>query len=469
VARIVMTFTANDREVAARLEAWLTGVERHEVIALEGLRLSGEGLKDRAVLEITRADYVLAILSKNSWASPGFAFELGLVRSFEVTLQRSVLVGAVIDDAPVPSVLGSRPTIRLATLALEESFPALGNLLREPIVEQPPMQLLAFGQAQALIATGQPAPAWTEGIADLAASLNSNRLVLFLGAGVSVSAGAPTWQKLVDRVMESAFGRMTAGAGVTSERVARLMRLHGKASDLILAQHARRELGTKFYDVVQIELYRGAAGVSRLVTALGELVQRQRSRAAVTYNFDDFFERELKHRSVRHQAVTRAGERSYAGFPVFHVHGLIPPRGHVRRAGLVFAESEFNDESLDPYRWSALVQISHLSHSTCLFVGASIQDPNLRRLLEVVKKRSSEDVSPHFVIYKRTDPTDLIGYALTPPLSVGEAARAAEVVDRLVEGDLNDLGLQVLWVRDHGEVADVVMELATTPIVATAP
>ena len=24
-----MTFTANDREVAARLEAWLTGVEHH--------------------------------------------------------------------------------------------------------------------------------------------------------------------------------------------------------------------------------------------------------------------------------------------------------------------------------------------------------------------------------------------------------------------------------------------------------
>ena len=65
------------------------------------------------------------------------------------------------------------------------------------------------------------------------------------------------------------------------------------------------------------------------------------------------------------------------------------------------------------------------------------------------------------MIYKRTDPTDLIGFALTPPLSVGEAARAAEVIDRLVEGDLNDLGLQVLWVRDHGEVADVVMNTQT--------
>ena len=465
MARIVMTYAVNDRPVVDRMVAWLTEQAGHTVVALQGLRLSGEGLKDRAVLEITQADYVLAVLSRNSWASPGFAFELGLVRTFEVTLQRNVLVGIVIDDAPVPTVLGSRPTVRLSTPELAASFDLLAETLRRPVVDIEPQQRLAFGQAQALIARREAVPAWAQGIADLGAALADRRLVLFLGAGVSVSAGVPAWQTLVDRIMGKVFDRAAAGTGVTTDQLAALMRIHSKASDLVLAQHARRELGMDFHSVVQAELYRGATGVSDLLTALGELTQRGRARAAVTYNFDDFFERELGRRRLKHQVVTKEGERSSVGFPVFHVHGLIKRTGRVVKGSLVFAETEFHDESLDPYRWSALVQLSHLSHSTCLFVGSSVQDPNLRRLLEVVKKRSPEDVSPHFVIYKRTDPVELARNA-NPRLSVPQANRATEVIDRLVEGDLNDLGLQVLWVTRHEDIANVVTDLATNPAVA---
>jgi len=68
---------ANDKLVVDRMVAWLTTSAGHTVVPLQGLRLSGEGLKDRAVLEITHADYVIAVLSRNSWASPGFAYELG--------------------------------------------------------------------------------------------------------------------------------------------------------------------------------------------------------------------------------------------------------------------------------------------------------------------------------------------------------------------------------------------------------
>jgi hypothetical protein len=127
-----------------------------------------------------------------------------------------------------------------------------------------------------------------------------------------------------------------------------------------------------------------------------------------------------------------------------------------------------HDESPDTYRWSSLVHLSHLSHPPCLFVGVSIQDPNLRRLLEVVKKRSPEDVSPHFVIYRHTDPADLADYCLDPPVMPREAARAAAMIDTLVEADLNELGLNVIWVQEHDEVADVVAELATSPPVLGA-
>ena len=146
---------------------------------------------------------------------------------------------------------------------------------------------------------------------------------------------------------------------------------------------------------------------------------------------------------------------------------MIKRTGYIERKSLVFAETEFHDESLDPYRWSALVQLSHLSQSTCLFVGSSIQDPNLRRLLEVAKKRSPEDVSPHFVILKSTSPVEVANRA-DPPLPLADATLAAEVIDRLIEGDMNDLGLQVIRVATHEEAAYVVQDLATTPALSAA-
>lgn len=50
----------------------------------------------------------------------------------------------------------------------------------------------------------------------------------------------------------------------------------------------------------------------------------------------------------------------------------------------------------------------------------------------------------------------------------GQAGIASEIIDRLIEGDLNDLGLQVIWVNTHGEVADAVADLATARMVAAA-
>lgn len=466
MARVLITYTANDRDLAMRVEEWLVSAD-HFVVRLEGLRLTGEGLKDRAVQEINQAQYVLAILTRNSWASSSFAFELGLVRNLEEALQRPVLVGLAVDDAPVPTILGSRPTIRLVTVNFEASIEPLRAVLRRPVTDVVPESRLAFAQAQALIDRPDAAPAWARALNDLAAAVRDDQVVLFLGAGVSFSAGIPGWGDLVDRVMTRVFDRSPVPLPANSHRVARLMRTHSKASDLILAQHARRELGRDFQGILRHELYRTATGRSRLLSALGELVVRDRAKAAVTYNFDDFLESELRRRGLDTRIVDREGQPDVPGFPVFHVHGLLRRNGFVRQDGLVFAESEFHDESLDPYRWSALIQVANLVRSTCLFVGSSIQDPNMRRLLRVVKKRNPEDVGPHFVIFKHTNPAAVAGEA-NPPISAAEAIRARDIIDNLIETDLNELGLQVIWVDSHEEVADVVSELATATVAAAA-
>lgn len=143
MARVVHTYAAPDEAIADRLRRWMI-TRGHDVVALRGLRISSEGLKDRAVAEINRSEYVIALLTDNSWATVGFAYELGPVSALEVALQRNVLVAVVVGEAPVPSVLGSRPTVRLPTGAFGEAIEVLGRVLLEPVVDVTPQRSFAL-------------------------------------------------------------------------------------------------------------------------------------------------------------------------------------------------------------------------------------------------------------------------------------------------------------------------------------
>lgn len=56
---------------------------------------------------------------------------------------------------------------------------------------------------------------------------------------------------------------------------------------------------------------------------------------------------------------------------------------------------------LDPYSWSNLIQLNYLRENTCLFIGLSLTDPNLRRLLDIASRKHDNDVPKHYAILKR--------------------------------------------------------------------
>src|SRR6185436_18817278 len=94
-----------------------------------------------------------------------------------------------------------------------------------------------------------------------------------------------------------------------------------------------------------------------------------------------------------------------ASLPCYHVHGVLPFRrlhdlkveegldAEARAAALVrirpiignfvFSEDEYHTEYSDPYRWSNMTMINQLGRFSGLFVGLSLHDPNLRRLIDV--------------------------------------------------------------------------------------
>jgi hypothetical protein len=57
---------------------------------------------------------------------------------------------------------------------------------------------------------------------------------------------------------------------------------------------------------------------------------------------------------------------------------------------IVFSEDSYHDQFVDPFSWSNLTQLNKFTQNTCLFIGLSMTDPNLRRLLDVAVRRDGE-------------------------------------------------------------------------------
>jgi hypothetical protein len=103
---------------------------------------------------------------------------------------------------------------------------------------------------------------------------------------------------------------------------------------------------------------------------------------------------------------------------------------------IVFSEDTYHTQFIDPFSWSNLIQLYKLMNNICLFVGLSLTDPNLRRLLDISKRKSPDDMLKHYVIKKLPSNNSKIN----------------EMQIMLEEQDANMLGLNVIWVDEYKDI-----------------
>jgi hypothetical protein len=113
-----------------------------------------------------------------------------------------------------------------------------------------------------------------------------------------------------------------------------------------------------------------------------------------------------------------------SNLPVVHPHGYLK-RGGGPVTPLVLGEADYFEYSRTPYAWPDAVLIGYLSRSTCVFVGHSMTDPNVRRLLRV-----SSTVSDHR------------HFALLP--RVTSATDSDRMFQALFDRDLSHLGVSAI-------------------------
>ncbi len=255
-----------------------------------------------------------------------------------------------------------------------------------------------------------------DSIESLRKAYQNGNLSLYLGAGVSVGSGLPTWDKLVLAMYFSALGKhaptpwrlypsyLFATAEWHLERTnepleitARKLRRYYKDDDDFML-HLWETLYAGFLDgFKEGESAVDPAAICRGNPTLGAITNlcrgasdgRRGVRGVITYNYDSLLEISLA--GHPYQAICKAAPLGRGKLPIYHVHGYVPLNvTELTEQDIVFTEDQYHQSAKDAYSWANLVQIQSLSSTTGLMIGLSLSDRNMRRLLDAVSQMPVE-------------------------------------------------------------------------------
>lgn len=255
--------------------------------------------------------------------------------------------------------------------------------------------------------------------------------MLFVGAGINGKAGL-MWKELVEQVVKrslacsmnpppSAKRLDDAYAAIQSEHdlyaqatiAAQLLgprrfgpMLRGIVYRRLQTDHRLSDLNKACAAAAAVRCQRLPPAVRSseafgYLAAIARLCTRPEIQAVVSYNYDTLLEHAISQvvnepswpserrrppvsiaRQIAIHADTQPGRRSRLN--VYHVHGCLPPPGvllHLAADPVVVTQQDYARSMQEPYTWEDSTQLHCLRNFACLFLGLSMSDWNMLRLL----------------------------------------------------------------------------------------
>ena len=286
-------------------------------------------------------------------------------------------------------------------------------------------------------------------IAALRKALFDNQLTLVCGAGISKNSDIPLWNNLLANILNEYFTSQNNFDDTKASAETLINKM--TQSNLILGKYLKLLLDKNFEKVVQKQLYANFDKNKSLKTdqmkAIVELSRPKRTgkrlESIITFNFDDLIEQTLSLHRIEYCSIWSEGQiHDVDALPIYHVHGFLPHEKEIENPNLVFSEESYHSQFIDPYSWNNLIQLNAFHSNVCLFVGTSLSDPNLRRLLDISWRRNQQ--CKHYIIIKRPDSKD----------------QTDNLITMITERDANSLGLNVIWCTNFNEIPEILNQIA---------
>jgi len=436
--KIFISYSQKDKKYAEIISQRLKH-DGHEILYDDWKLKVGDNLITKLEEGLRTADAIIIIVSNHSLQSKWVQQEYAAIAFSDISKKKARIIPVLVDQSTVPQYLSRYVYVdltrdrELGILRLQKA------LADDAIVDQ--------------IDSHEIERSYDNAIESLTSALQTGKLTLVCGAGVSIGAGIPSWNNLLLRLLESMMIKISNDHSISLKNVSanEFQRRLGSSS-LMIGKYLKSNLGKDFLPELREALYDGNPTSCDLIDAIVDVSRPQRNSkpldSIITFNFDGLIEENLKSSNVKHSSIFTEGLRSNpAELPIYHVHGFLPRKGRIsKETEIVFSEDAYHTQFIDPFSWANLIQLNKLSQNTCLFIGLSLTDPNLRRLLDVSNRKDPTNNLNHFIIKK------------TPSFS-----NSSETIDKMTilleEQDANELGLNVIWVENFDDIPDVLLRI----------
>jgi len=394
---------------------------------------------------IKEFDAIIIILSRDSINSRRALKEIESIVLNEITSQSTRIIPITTDRSLPPSYLMNYRVIdfsRDINFGLEKLRVSLSSNIAEPRDKEKKERIQKDHSSRN-----------ESFLKHLKDSLKSGDLTLVCGAGVSIGAKIPSWNDLLLDLLETMMIRISNDQSLSLKNInTRDYQEKLGSSSLVTGKYLKSNLGKEFLNELREALYKNNPKTCDIIDAIVDVSRPQRDGkpldSIITFNFDALIEENLKSNNIRFKAIDNEGVRNSAHeLPVYHVHGYLPRTGKISTdSDVVFSEDSYHTQFIEPFSWSNLIQLNKLSQNTCLFIGLSLTDPNLRRLLDVANRKDPTNNLNHYIIKR------------TPNLS-DNSNKIDDLMIFLEEQDANELGLNVIWVDEFDEIAPLIRKL----------
>jgi hypothetical protein len=315
-----------------------------------------------------------------------------------------------------------------------------------------------------------------EDLENLKESYKNKKLVLVLGSGVSIECGLPNWNDLLEKLLINVLDS-NHKESIDSKDLAKIIISFFK-NNLFLLRNIQykyqidstqnNSTRISFENVVRDVLYKEFdenknnplfEQIKQMITKLDSII---------TLNYDNILEKYLKDENIKSIYIDEKTNFDAGVLPIYHVHGYLPEEKPYTDTKIIFSEEDYHQIYSDVYCWSNLIQIDKFTNNTCLFIGTSLSDPNLRRLLDVSKKLQ-KNKSFHYMLKKLNIDEEKVSDCISKTCENIDTSNDTDklnikkiVIDeikRLQEDDAYSFGIKIIWVDDDTKLPDCLSKI----------
>jgi hypothetical protein len=322
-------------------------------------------------------------------------------------------------------------------------------------------------------------------IKNLKIALKDGNLNLVLGSGISSSYGLPTWDELLQRLLLKTIEQEPNKATTLSKLFSKVF----NPSPLIAGRFLQDSFKdskdkNKFEKEVRNALYETfnenansliMEEILKLCIAPGNTPNLD---GIITYNYDNIIESKLERLEIDIPFQTVYGQAinpDNKSLAIYHVHGFLPKTGTLTDINsITLGEYVYHEQYSNIYSWNNIIQINKFRDKTCLFIGTSLSDPNIRRLLDIANSQKNNR-KYHYIFKKKAskswikeilenllkDNPEIFNEKIKADLNLEETINfLVNMHSRFEENDSESLGVKTVWIDDYEkDISEILIKI----------